>query len=148
MLKLPSTISGVKQFQPSFLASFTKMGGQSKPCNAGVMPTSPTHISLFRVGSHKSQDPSRKSNWNMEIGTHHFIWGPKSQLPTLTWMLTCRHFLEVRPGTCVASWVVQKARPSCQPKSRKLLQTTITLFNIFYYIIYLIYFITPDLYII
>ena len=49
------------------------------------------------------------SRWEhgMEVGTYHFTWGPKSQV----WH-GCLHgiyFLEVRLGTCIESWVKQKA---------------------------------------
>ena len=41
----------------------------------------------------------------------------------MTWMLTWQHFLEVRPGTCVESWVGvgsgKKPSPNSQHKIRK-----------------------------
>ena len=48
-----------------------------------------------------------------------FTHGPKFQVPIMTWMPTWQHFPEARLGTCVASWVEQKARPNSQPKSHK-----------------------------
>ena len=45
---------------------------------------------------------------SMEVGTYHFTQDPKSYVPTMTWMPTWQHFLEVRLGTCVESWVEQK----------------------------------------
>ena len=63
--------------------------------------------------------------WKLGIITSHGIPNPKSQVPTMTWMPTWQHFLEMRPGTCVASWVVQKARPNSQPTSREFLHKTI-----------------------
>ena len=37
----------------------------------------------------------------------------------MTWMPTWQHILEVRIGTCVESWVEQKAIPDSQHKSHK-----------------------------
>ena len=53
---------------------------------------------------------------SIEVGTHHFTWGPKSWVPSITWIPTWQHFLEVRLGTCVESWAEQKARPNPQHK--------------------------------
>ena len=39
----------------------------------------------------------------------------------MIWMRTWQHFLEARLGTCVESWVEQKARPNPQDKPRKYL---------------------------
>ena len=63
--------------------------------------------------------------WKLGIITSHGIPNPKSQVPTMTWMPTWQHFLKMRPGTCVASWVVQKARPNSQPTSCEFLHKTI-----------------------
>ena len=49
----------------------------------------------------------------LEITTSHGV-------PGMTWMPTWQHFLEVRLGTCVESWVEQKARPNSQDKSYEL----------------------------
>ena len=53
---------------------------------------------------------------SMEVGTDHFTQRPKSLILTMTWMPTGQHFLEVKLGTCVVSWVEQKARPNSQPQ--------------------------------
>ena len=45
----------------------------------------------------------------VEVGTYHFVWGGSQMV---TWMPTWYHILDVRLGTCVESWVKQKARPS------------------------------------
>jgi hypothetical protein len=29
---------------------------------------------------------------SMEVGTYHFLWSPKSQVPSMTWMPTWHHF--------------------------------------------------------
>ena len=38
--------------------------------------------------------------------------GPKSYIPSMTWMPLWQHFLEVRHKTCVKRWLKQKGRPS------------------------------------
>ena len=41
---------------------------------------------------------------SMEVGTYHFTHGLKSLIPSMTWLSTWQHFLEMRVGTCVESW--------------------------------------------
>jgi hypothetical protein len=55
----------------------------------------------------------------MELGptTSHGV--PSCQVPSMTWIPTWQHILEVRIGTCVESWVERKARPDSQHKSHK-----------------------------
>ena len=53
-------------------------------------------------------------NWDLPLHT-----GSQVLVPSMTWMPTRQHFLEVRLGTCVESWVKQKARPNSQHKSRE-----------------------------
>ena len=52
--------------------------------------------------------------WKLGLNTSHGVPSPKYDMDA--YMAT---ILEVRPGTCVASWVEQKARPNSQPKYRK-----------------------------
>ena len=44
---------------------------------------------------------------SMEVEAYHFARSPTSQVPSMTWMPTWQHFLEVRLGTCVESWMEQ-----------------------------------------
>ena len=52
--------------------------------------------------------------WKLGLTTSQW-----SQVPSMTWMLTWQHFLEVGLGTCVESWVEPKARPNSQHNSRE-----------------------------
>ena len=55
--------------------------------------------------------------WSLGRTTSHMVPSLKSQ--GMTRMLTWQHFLEVRLGTCVESWVEQKVRPNPQHKPRE-----------------------------
>jgi hypothetical protein len=45
--------------------------------------------------------------WKLELITSH-VSSPKSYVPSMTWMPTWEHVLEVWLGTYVESWVEQK----------------------------------------
>ena len=70
------------------------------PCCLGPVPKSqvPSHLrSICTISTVES----------MEVGTYHFTRDLMFQVPTTTWMPSWQHFLEVRLGTWVASWVKQ-----------------------------------------
>ena len=52
--------------------------------------------------------------WKLGLTTPQ---GPKSQVPSMTWMPTWQHFLEMRLGTSVEDWVELQAIPNFQHKS-------------------------------
>ena len=88
-------------------------------------------LGLVHIGP-KSEAPSHLRSIcvistveSMEVGIEHFTWGPKSYVPSMTWMPTWEHFLEVRLGTCVESWVEQEARPNAQHSLARSLHKTI-----------------------
>ena len=80
-----------------------------------------TRSPKFKVPSHMRLIHAISTIESMEVGTYHFTRGPKSYVPSMTWIFAWQHFLKVRLGTCVASCLKQKARLNSQPKSREYL---------------------------
>ena len=79
-------------------------GGALRACSHGF----PSHLRSIRAISIIE---------SMKVGTYHFTQVSKSQVPTMTWMTTWQHSLEVRLRTCIETWVEQK--PISQFKSQE-----------------------------
>ena len=68
----------------------------------------------------------------MDVGTYHFTRDPESPVPSMTWMLTWQHFLEVRLGTCVESWVEQKVIGEVHSVNRTIYSTYLMMLGILF----------------
>ena len=120
-----STVEGMEVGTYHFTRVPSPKSREVNPCNLNPRE----HGSWGLTTSHGVPSPkslgvnlcnlNRREHGSWGLTTSHGVPRPKTQVPTMTWMPTWQHFLEVRHETCVARWVEQKARPNSQPKSRE-----------------------------